>query len=65
MIRKLSCLAAAAVLVLPAVGLTQPPRPPGWTCVTQFGWCLLRQYVPPGSQCFCQTPQGQIYGRVR
>lgn len=64
MFRMLLYVAAAAALAVPAAAQGPlPPHQPGTICYTQYGWCWIQQ-SQPGSQCYCATPQGPIYGRV-
>lgn len=34
-------------------------------CVTPYFWCLLPQFVPVGTTCWCATPNGPVVGVVR
>ncbi|WP_019615107.1 hypothetical protein [Psychromonas ossibalaenae] len=41
------------------------PFLPATFCATNYGPCQLFNQISKGSQCFCQTPQGQIWGIAR
>ena len=56
-------LIVAAVAALAASGAAA--QRPGTTCATPYGWCQLPGVFQPGTQCYCATPQGPIYGVVR
>ena len=56
---------AALLLFAPTAAIPQvPPHQPGTVCYTQFLWCWMPRISPPGSSCFCPSPQGNILGVV-
>jgi len=62
---RLRLVTAALVLVLG----TLPPLPAaaqqvGQRCFTPTFWCVLPAPAIIGSNCFCATPYGPVYGRV-
>jgi hypothetical protein len=58
--RTFGYLAALAIAAGPAAA-----QPLGMVCQTPYGWCGMPGPAPVGSQCYCATPQGPIYGVVR
>lgn len=40
------------------------PYLPAKVCVTSYGPCQLYNSIPKGSQCFCQSAYGNIWGRA-
>ena len=41
-----------------------PPHYPGTICFTPYLWCYLPGAVPVGTQCYCRTQYGVVYGQA-
>jgi len=51
----------------PVTPVPAPPQrsaqwAPAFYCITQFGVCPLPTVVPAGTQCYCLSVYGQVFG---
>lgn len=64
--RKRTFLLGAAVTATLMVGQdTGAQVPLSNRCFTPQFWCYIPQVGPVGTQCYCLTPGGPVYGYLR
>ncbi len=62
--KRLAVVAMAGLLAVGSSASAQFGQQYSQRCVTPQFWCMMQYPLPVGSNCFCPTPYGPVYGRA-